>query len=49
MKFLFLVHRYPKNIEEILEKDMIKVFSKNGHEISVVVPNDRKNNEETYI
>ena len=28
---------------------MIKVFSKNGHEISVVVPNDRKNNEETYI
>lgn len=49
MKFLFLVHRYPKNIEGILEKDMIKVFSKNGHEISVVVPNDRKNNEETYI
>lgn len=49
MKFLFLVHRYPKNIEEILEKDMIKVFSKNGHEISVVVPNDRKNNEETYV
>lgn len=49
MNFLFLVHRYPKNIEGILEKDMIKVFSKNGHEISVVVPNDRKNNEETYI
>lgn len=49
MKFLFLVHRYPKNIEGILEKDMIKVFSKNGHEISVVVPNDRKNNEDTYI
>lgn len=49
MKFLFLVHRYPKNIEGILEKDMIKVFSNNGHEISVVVPNDRKNNEETYI
>lgn len=49
MKFLFLVHRYPKNVEEILEKDMIKVFSKNGHEISVVVPNDRKNNENTYI
>lgn len=49
MKFLFLVHRYPKNIEEILEKDLIKVFFNNGHKVSVVVPNDRKNNEETYI
>lgn len=50
MKFLFLVHRYPKDIgSEILEKDMIKVFANNGHEISVVVPNDRKNNEDTYI
>lgn len=49
MKFLFLVHRYPKNVEGILEKDMIKVFFNNGHKVSVVVPNDRKNNEETYI
>lgn len=49
MKFLFLVHRYPKNIEEILEKDLIKVFFNNGHKVSVVVPNDRKNNEDTYI
>lgn len=49
MNFLFLVHRYPRNVEEILEKDLIKVFFNNGHKVSVVVPNDRKNNEDTYI
>lgn len=48
MKILFLVHRYPKN-STILEKDLIKIFSRKGHDILVVVPNDKINKEETYV
>ena len=45
---LFLVHRYPKGNNSILEKDIIKELAKN-HKITVVVPNERKNREKTYI
>lgn len=45
---LFLVHRYPKGDNSILEKDIIKELSKN-HKITVVVPTERKNRERTYL
>lgn len=40
MNFLFLVHRYPKGKDTILEKDFIRTLKENGHSINVVVPNE---------
>lgn len=47
-KILFLVHRYPKGKNSILEKDIVKELSK-YHKITVIVPNERKNKEKTCI
>lgn len=47
-KLLFMVHRYPKGKNSILEKDIIKELAK-YHKITVVVPNERKTQEKTYL
>ena len=47
-KLLFLVHRYPKGSNLNLEKDIIRKIIKEN-KITVIVPNERKNKEKTYL
>lgn len=46
---LFLVHRYPKGKNSILEKDFVKIFHEKGWKVKVIVPLERKYRENTNL
>lgn len=49
MNILFIVARYPVGEDTTLEKDLVKIFSNNGHNCFVAVPLEKKFNEKTVM